>query len=195
MPSPFPIRRDTSPTVDDVLVLEPTDARSESVLQSVSSETALEVLDAISRDPTPASEIADDVGTSIQNVEYHLGNLKEAGLVSCVDVWYSETGTEMDVYAPTQKAVVLLTGPDEKTIPVREAVTSAGVALLVVALLSRVIAAWTTNPFRGYQGVVEIDPGMLAYLRPGVVFLAGGIAALATTAALLVVFELRNRTA
>lgn len=79
-------------------------------LDALSSETARAVLTALYESPSPVSEIAKQVDTSLQNVEYHLGRLEDAGLVEAADTWYSSRGREMDVYAPTSAPLVLFAG-------------------------------------------------------------------------------------
>jgi DNA-binding transcriptional ArsR family regulator len=85
------------------------DNGSDSVLQTLSSETAREIVRTVGDEPKPPSEIADAVGTSIQNVQYHLGRLQNAGIVRHVDTWYSSRGCEMSVYAlGAEKLVVTI---------------------------------------------------------------------------------------
>ena len=72
----------------------------------LSSETATGILAELSDEPTVASEVADRVGTSLQNAHHHLGRLREAGLVRVVDTWYSSRGSEMKVYAPVNDRLV-----------------------------------------------------------------------------------------
>ncbi|MFB6361226.1 MAG: ArsR/SmtB family transcription factor [Halobacteriales archaeon] len=74
---------------------------AESVFEALGSETARSILAALEDDPATASDLADRVETSLQNVQYHLGNLEAADLVAEVGTWYSSRGTEMTVYAPT----------------------------------------------------------------------------------------------
>jgi DNA-binding transcriptional ArsR family regulator len=75
----------------------------------LSSETATEILAELGEEPTVASEVADRVGTSLQNAHHHLGRLCEADLVRVVDTWYSSRGSEMKVYAPVNERLVLAT--------------------------------------------------------------------------------------
>lgn len=72
----------------------------------LASETARTLLSAIEAEPRTASDVADHVDTSIQNALYHLRRLREAGLVTVVDTWYSSRGTEMKVYDTTHSRLV-----------------------------------------------------------------------------------------
>lgn len=80
------------------------------VFEALSSETARTILEALYDRPGTASELADRVDTSIQNVHYHLQKLQSADLVDVVDTCYSTKGAEMDVYAPTNDPLVLSVG-------------------------------------------------------------------------------------
>jgi len=83
---------------------------SEAVFSALSSDVARSILAELYRGPTTKSELADRVGTSIQNVNYHLDKLVRADLVGVVDQWYSEKGVEMDVFAPDHEPLFLMVG-------------------------------------------------------------------------------------
>lgn len=86
---------------------------SNDVLGTLSSETAQAVLGTLGDDPKPVSDISDAVGTSLQNTQYHVERLAEAGLVEPVDVWYSEKGREMSVYALTAEELLVQFGNND----------------------------------------------------------------------------------
>ena len=80
---------------------------STDVLQVLSSESAQEILSTLTSDPGTASEIANSVDQSVQNVSYHLDRLCEADLITPTETWYSQKGREMTVYAlATERLVV-----------------------------------------------------------------------------------------
>jgi predicted ArsR family transcriptional regulator len=62
--------------------------------------------------PKTASEVADTVDTSLQNVNYHLNNLTDCNLIEVADTLYSDQGKEMKVYSPTSEALVLFASDD-----------------------------------------------------------------------------------
>ena len=111
LPHKPPVERDTE---SQIVSLD--DADSDAVFTVLSSDAARSVLRELYRGPATQSELADRVGTSIQNVSYHLENLVDADLVDVVDQWYSKKGREMDVYAPSGSPLVLVVG-DEDTAP------------------------------------------------------------------------------
>jgi predicted ArsR family transcriptional regulator len=110
MPTAFPYhttvdhtpREQASVIVDDE---QPTD-----VLQTISSDTAQQILATLDDDPATTSDIAEANDTSIQNAKYHLDHLCEADLVEAVDTWYSRKGTEMTVYALSVEELVIQFG-------------------------------------------------------------------------------------
>ncbi len=90
------------------------------LISSLSSETARSILVALHDRPATASELADSVGTSVQNVRHHLDNLREADLVRAEDTRYSSKGREMDVYAPVDRPLVVVVGNESEKDEVRE---------------------------------------------------------------------------
>jgi predicted ArsR family transcriptional regulator len=90
------------------------DGESTDVLCALSSETSQGILAALKKDPGTASDIADQVGTSLQNIHYHLDKLCETGLIEPVDTWYSAKGKEMTVYALTTEQLVIHFGENNE---------------------------------------------------------------------------------
>ncbi|QLH77253.1 helix-turn-helix transcriptional regulator [Halosimplex rubrum] len=101
------------------------DIESDAVFSVLSAELARSILSELYREPATQSELADRVDTSIQNADYHLDNLVDAGLATVVDQWYSEKGTEMDVYAPDGDPLVLVAGGEGLLDDARRAVADA----------------------------------------------------------------------
>jgi len=113
------------------------------IFDALGSETARELLSLLYEEPRPASELAEVIGCSLPNVDYHLSKLETAELVEPVEEWYSRKGAEMTVYAPTGRSLVLFAGVRESG-SLREHLTeAAGVAVLAVGggLLARAAAA------------------------------------------------------
>ena len=82
------------------------------VIGSVSSDTALDILDSVHESPKVSTELADELGVTTQNVRYHLDNLEEAGLVEIEDVRYSEKGRVMSVYRPAESPLMIVFGKE-----------------------------------------------------------------------------------
>ena len=166
---------------------------ADSLLSALSSGTARNVLTELHDDPDTPSALADRVDTSLQNVQYHLSNLADAGLVEVVDTVYSEKGREMKVFAPADRPLVMVAGGDTDAGELRTALTRllGGVALLGV--LSALVQAWLRGlPFGsmsagggagsadGVRVAAEATTAATAAggLPPGLVFFLGGLAVL-----------------
>lgn len=115
----FPLGSDRRvPERSNPEVVDLTDDRAGALFDVLSSETARTVLQRLVEEPLTASELADDADTSLQNVHYHLENLREADAIAEIGVEYSARGREMSVYTATHQPRVLIydsaadTGPE-----------------------------------------------------------------------------------
>ncbi|WP_430505791.1 ArsR/SmtB family transcription factor [Haloparvum sp. PAK95] len=172
----------TDEAAGDVRVLEIDDA--DHLIESLSSETARAVLSALHQDTATASELAETVDTSLQNVRHHLDTLIDADLVQVVDTQYSVKGREMDVYGPVEDALVVCVGGDSDHGSLVDQLTElvGAAALLAVASLFVQYAFETatsgvggpeTSP-RVADSVSATEP-LLGFLPPGLAFFAGGL--------------------
>ena len=103
-------RRASDDVDDDVRVLPIEDEEAAHLINCLSSDTARSILSALHEDASTASELADAVDTSLQNVRHHLENLRETGLVRVAGTRHSVKGREMTVYAPTRESLVVCVG-------------------------------------------------------------------------------------
>lgn len=87
---------------------------ADELISALSSTTARQLLAVLNEEPRTATELADELDTTLQTVQYHLSNLREAELIEVVDIWYSDRGTEMKVYAPTTDVITLFSGERSK---------------------------------------------------------------------------------
>jgi DNA-binding transcriptional ArsR family regulator len=74
----------------------------------VQSETARTILRALIKEPLTASELADMLDMSVENVSYHLGNIEDRNLIEAYDIVYSEKGREMTVYGISRDPLMLV---------------------------------------------------------------------------------------
>jgi len=136
----LPSRPDASPSEDAgprVIGVDSEDA--DDVLAALSSSTARQLLAELHDDPAPPSELAEQVDTSLQNVQYHLEKLQSAGAVEVVETAYSEKGREMDVYAPADQPLVIFAGDESEGSTLRSALSRLVGALAALALGSLVV--------------------------------------------------------
>lgn len=157
------------------------DAASE-VMDAMGSETARRALTHLHDRSMAPSELAEELDTSIPNVQYHLENLQEAGLVTVVDSVYSEKGVEMDVYGPVDDSVVFVPSEKRET-AVRNLLTRVagafalliGASFVVQWFVSSVLAAdQQLNLVRKATSAGEMWSSGAATVHPGFAFLAGG---------------------
>ncbi|WP_232686852.1 ArsR/SmtB family transcription factor [Halobacterium zhouii] len=183
---------------------------ADQLLSALSSETARSLYAALHDDPATPSELAEAADTSLQNAQYHLGNLEDADLIEECDTRYSAKGREMSVYAPSDAPVVLFAGSEEEGESVQTALASllGGVGVLGVASLvvQRLFGSGLQAPESGggsagaqatseYSGLVaQNEPGHAAavagdaagqsagVLPLGLVFFLGGLLVLSMVA-------------
>ncbi|QLC34526.1 helix-turn-helix transcriptional regulator [Halarchaeum sp. CBA1220] len=144
MGSLFPFQSDVDADTDGSRLLGIEEEAADEVFDALSSQTARTILAAVYEEPRPASDLADAADTSLQNARYHLDGLRDAGLVDVADTWYSERGTEMKVYAPTNDSVVVMAGDEEtrsSAFDVLKSLLGSVGAIGVGALLVQALAA------------------------------------------------------
>ncbi|QZP36644.1 ArsR/SmtB family transcription factor [Halobaculum magnesiiphilum] len=120
---------------------------ADAVLAALSSDTARAILSALHDSPGPASDVADRVDTSLQNTQYHLKRLREAGVVEVVDTVYSQKGREMDVYAPADGPLVLVAGPESEASGIRATLSRLLGGIGAVGLGAVVVETALGGPF------------------------------------------------
>lgn len=169
------------------------------VLAALSSETARQLLAALHDDPDSASAVADRVDTSLQNAQYHLGRMRDAGLVEVIDTVYSAKGREMKVYAPADRPLVMFAGGEETDTRgglrdrLRSILGAVGALVGTSAIVEYVLRDGPWLDFGmaqsggagdggGSVGVASTESAQAveqaAGLPPGLLFLCGGLLAL-----------------
>ena len=143
-------------------LIEFEDESAEQILSAVASTTARRILNRIYEEPTTASDIASKIDSSVQNISYHLDRLQDAELVEVIETWYSEQGREMDVYAPTNSALVLFVGAERTTPSLATALRRVFGAVGIVGVISVIVhARWsvpTSVPVSRGGGPPQPDP-------------------------------------
>lgn len=135
--SPDTTTEDTEPRVVGV-----DDENADALLSALSSGTARALLSACHDNPAPPSDLADEVDTSLQNAQYHLKKLEDAGAVEVVDTAYSAKGREMDVYAPADQPLVILAGEEENKSTLKSALSRLLGAVGILGVASLAVQQW-----------------------------------------------------
>lgn len=138
-------------------VVDVDDDEADAVFDALSSETRRGVYRHVFDAPATASELADRLDTSLQNVTHHVSELERAGLIEPIGHRYSEKGNKMTVYGPASDPLVFV-GREE----LRPRVTGAlsrlvgGLGVLAAASL---LFQWgvyrLVNPPRTVGGTIE----------------------------------------
>ena len=133
----LPSRVDPRPR-DDPKVYGLEEEQTQDALSALSAETARKILTELYDQPAAPAELQEEVGTSLQNVHYHLDNLESADLIREVGTRYSEKGNEMSVFAPASDAVVFMAGDNESRSRLQRALARVvgGVGILAAASLA-----------------------------------------------------------
>ena len=196
----LPSEPDTSAASDtDPRVVGLDDDDAGEVLAALSSETARQLLAALHDDPDSASAVAERVDTSLQNAQYHLGRMRDAGLVEVIDTVYSAKGREMKVYAPADRPLVMFAGGEETDTRgglrdrLRSILGAVGALVGASAIVEYVLrdGPWLdfgmaqsggAGDSGGSVGVASTESAQAveqaAGLPPGLLFLCGGLLAL-----------------
>ncbi len=132
----LPLRGESVAEPDEPWVVGLNDENADETFQALSSSTTRRVLAFLYEQPSTPAEIRDEIGTSLQNVHYHLGKLEDAGLIEGAGTGYSEKGTEMTVYAPTSEAVVLFAGRESQRSALRSLLSRVFGVVLALGLAS-----------------------------------------------------------
>lgn len=131
------------------------DDTADEVFEALAAGTTREIFLALHEQPQTASDLAEQTDTSVQNVQYHLGKLKDVELVESVDTWYSERGSEMDVYAPTDESLVLFAGKDkERSI---RSIFNRFVGVASVLAPSSLLVAWAASRVHSSSESTSVD--------------------------------------
>ena len=136
----LPSSPDVSPDGDPRVVGLDSEAADE-LIAALSSSTARRILATLHEDPAPPGELADRVDTSLQNAQYHLEKLEDAGAIEVVGTAYSEKGREMSVYGPADSPLVIFAGEQERASGLRAALSRLFAGFLALGIGGAVIQA------------------------------------------------------
>jgi DNA-binding transcriptional ArsR family regulator len=173
------------------------DDAAEETLSALSPATRRQVYRALFVEPQTTSELAKTVDSSIQNVQYHLETLEDAGLVEPIDTVYSGKGNEMTVFAPARDPLVFV-GDTDRLPAIRESLHHVVGGLAVLGVVSLVVQWLVAREFAvrpqasdattmeatedvamEAAGEAAADPSLgwlvIEVLEPGLVFFVGAL--------------------
>jgi hypothetical protein len=175
----LPLRGESQSTPGEPRVLGLDDDAADEAFETLTASTTRTVLSIIYEQPSTPTEIRDEIGTSLQNVHYHLGKLEDADLIQPSGIGYSEKGTEMTVYAPASEAVVLFAGHESDRLRLRgffqrilgAIAVLAGATFLLALYLGRFSLGLFTTRMTNTGGTAPAFDPVLAFLLGGVLIL------------------------
>ena len=137
--------------------------RAEVVLDALSSKTTREIFVELYNNPSTISKISNEREETLQNIKYHIDKLEEARLIEKESEHYSEKGNKMALYAPTNEAVLLVAGVEEKKQSLKSKLKPLSIPLFaggLLALLSRSILHQKTETRTVEETTtIEVDSG------------------------------------
>jgi DNA-binding transcriptional ArsR family regulator len=92
---------------EDIIVLEPGDERAQKIGKAISSQTANDILQLLSKEPKTATDLTDTLHIPMSTIKYHLDNLLAAGLLEVTETRYSVKGREIKVYGVRDQLVIV----------------------------------------------------------------------------------------
>lgn len=112
---------------------------ADDLMSVLSSTTARRLVSELHEEPAPPAELATRLDTTLQNTQYHLENLSDAGVIEVVGTAYSEKGREMNVYGPTDEPLVIFAGDQARTPGLRDVISDLFGWMLGLAVVSLVV--------------------------------------------------------
>lgn len=175
-------RRSLRERPSDASVLGLDGEEADRVFDALGSETTRRILALIYEEPRSPSDLAAATGTTLQNVTYHLGKLRDAELIEPAMTHYSEKGQPVISYGPTREAVVVVAGPSSLRGRIGEGLARLGLLAVGLGLASvaagRLVARWAAAPLAGAGDAVgdgDADAGVEALARSAEAAGAAGV--------------------
>ena len=181
----------TTTTDEEVRVLELDEEDADEVLDALSSALRRDVFRELFEQPRTMTELAEELDTSVQNVQYHVSALERADLIAPVDTIYSSKGNEVTVYGPASDPIVFV-GDETRTPGVERSMTQLVGGLALLGIASLLFQAGTTALFSSTDGTVDsVTPAspestgswatdtatglVFGLLEPGLLFFVAGL--------------------
>ncbi len=95
---------------DEKFLVVPLGKKSKAITQTVSNDTAMEIMELLADGPLATSKVAERLGIPLTTAQYNIEKLMEAGLVKIAKTKYSEKGREVKLYEAMNRAIIILPG-------------------------------------------------------------------------------------
>ncbi|MCD6208350.1 MAG: helix-turn-helix domain-containing protein [Methanosarcinales archaeon] len=138
---------------EKVLIL-PLGEESKKITQTLSNDSARQVLELLTDKAMSASEIACELDTPLTTVKYNLNALIESGLIAIKQTKWSAKGRKIKIYAPAHKLIVVVPDKTDRKSVVDVLRKYLGV-LLGAAGVSAMIEWWHQPLFAGTQNALR----------------------------------------
>ncbi len=179
--------------MQEVVFLEPGQEKAQKFIRVISNQNACDVLQLLRKSgPLRLSDIAEQLGGSLNATKYHIGNLMDAGLVEISNTRYSVKGRKVKIYQMKNQIFIVAPSMTERK-QIISAVLKYGGVLGVYIFIAVVLIALV--PFAGPGMAVPLSGSLLpgapaagtTLLSLGVI--ASLVIAAAITILLLIVYE------
>lgn len=95
---------------DEKFLVVPLGKKSKAITQTVSNDTAMEIMELVADGPMSTSSVAEKLSIPLTTAQYNIEKLMEAGLVRIARTKYSEKGREVKLYEAMNRAIIILPG-------------------------------------------------------------------------------------
>ena len=126
---------------DEKVLILPLGEESKKITQTLSNDSARQVLELLADEPMSASDIAEKLDIPLTTVKYNLDALIESGLITIKQMRWSVKGRKIKIYAPIRKLIVVVPDKTDRKSVVNILRQYLGVAL-GAAGISAIIEWW-----------------------------------------------------
>ena len=137
-------------TDDEKVLILPLGEESKKITQTLSNDSARQVLELLADKSMSASDIAEELDIPLTTVKYNLDALIESGLITIKHTKWSVKGRKIKIYAPAHKLIVVVPDKADRKSVVDILRRYLGV-LLGAAGVSAMIEWWHQPLFTGTQ--------------------------------------------
>lgn len=95
---------------DEKFLVVPLGKKSKAITQTVSNDTAMEIMELLAEGPMSTSQVAEKLNIPLTTAQYNIEKLMEADLVKIARTKYSEKGREVKLYEAMNRAIIILPG-------------------------------------------------------------------------------------